>query len=105
MSDKKQVPYGDDPAKTATLLLAAADDLDLDPGVVETTSDQVFKVPAEVAEKAGLETVEDAEAEEADTPEEPPVTKKPEPAQEPDKPPAKRTTRKAATEDKEQTNG
>jgi hypothetical protein len=75
MSDKKQVPYGDDPSKTATLLLAAADDLKLDPGVVETTSDQVFKVPAEVAEKAGLETVEDQE----EPVEAPPVTKQPEP--------------------------
>lgn len=61
MSDTRTVPYGDDPSATATLLLAAADDLGLQRDVVRTTSDRVFKVPAEVATKAGLDTVEDGE--------------------------------------------
>jgi hypothetical protein len=38
----------------AILLLAAAQELGLDPGVVATTSDGVFSVPQEVVEKAGL---------------------------------------------------
>lgn len=38
----------------AVLLLAAAQELGLDPGVVETTGDGVFRVPQEVVDKAGL---------------------------------------------------
>jgi hypothetical protein len=38
----------------ATLLLAAAAELELDPSVVATTTDNVFLVPEEVAKKAGL---------------------------------------------------
>lgn len=38
---------------TAVLLLAAAEELDLDPGVVRTTTSG-FLVPEEVANKAGL---------------------------------------------------
>lgn len=52
MSDEVEVPFGENPAETATLLLAAAEDLELDPGVVRTTSDGVFLVPEEVAAKA-----------------------------------------------------
>lgn len=58
MSDKVQVAYSDTPAKVANSLLDAAAELDLDPGVVETTSDNVFLVPKEVAEKAGIEVIE-----------------------------------------------
>jgi hypothetical protein len=49
-----EVPYGDKPSDTATLLLAAAEELNLPAHVVRTTSDQVFMVPEEVAEKAGF---------------------------------------------------
>lgn len=87
MSGKKMVPYGDNPSDTATLLLAAADDLGLQPDVVETTSDRVFRVPEEVATKAGVEVVEDEE----------PVTAEPEPEQ-----PVKRGGRRGRTSDKEQ---
>lgn len=38
----------------AVLLLAAAQELGLDPGVVATTGDGVFSVPQEVVDKAGL---------------------------------------------------
>ena len=41
-------------ADNAVLLLAAAEELGLDAGVVETTSDGVFRVPQEVVDKAGL---------------------------------------------------
>ena len=58
MSDKVQVAYSDTPAKVANSLLDAAEELGLDAGVVETTSDNVFLVPKEVAEKAGIEVVE-----------------------------------------------
>lgn len=47
----------------AVLLLAAAEELELDPGVVRTTSDNVFIVPKDVAKKAGVKEAEnDAEA-------------------------------------------
>lgn len=49
-----EVPFGDDPGETATLLLAAAEDLELPAGAVRTTGDGLFVVPAEVADKAGL---------------------------------------------------
>lgn len=38
----------------AVLLLAAAQELGLDPSVVATTSDGTFNVPQEVVDKAGL---------------------------------------------------
>lgn len=79
MSDEATVPFGDDPGKTATLLLAAAEELELDPGVVRTTSDQTFVVPAEVAKKAKVDTVDESEPEAAD-----------------DEPEKKATTKKAA---------
>lgn len=40
--------------ENAVLLLAAAEELELDPGVVETTSGGTFRVPQEVVDKAGL---------------------------------------------------
>jgi hypothetical protein len=40
--------------ENAVLLLAAAEELELDASVVQTTTDNVFVVPAEVAKKAGL---------------------------------------------------
>lgn len=49
------VPWGEDASDTATLLLAAAEVLELPPEVVRTTSDG-FLAPEEVAEKAGLHT-------------------------------------------------
>jgi hypothetical protein len=53
MSDEQvEVPFGDDAGDTAVLLLAAAEDLGLDPGVVKTNSDGSFVVPKEVADKA-----------------------------------------------------
>lgn len=57
MSDNVHVAFGDDQAATAQALLAAADELDLDPSVVRLdTSTGTFSVPEEVASKAkGLE--------------------------------------------------
>ena len=43
----------------AILLLAAAEDLDLDASVVRTTSDGHFLVPEEVAKKAGIKADDD----------------------------------------------
>lgn len=63
-----EIPFGDDTADTATLLLAAAEDLDLDPGVVGTVTG-AFVVPKEVADKAGV-------AYGSGEPEEPPPAKK-----------------------------
>jgi hypothetical protein len=54
MSDEVEVPFGDNPSDTATLLLAAADKLELDPGVVRTGSN-VFMVPKDVADEAGVD--------------------------------------------------
>lgn len=51
-----EIPYGDNPSDTATLLLAAAESLGLEPWVVRTTSDNtVFLVPEEVAKKVKSE--------------------------------------------------
>lgn len=52
MSEEVGVPYGDNPAETATLLLAAAEALGLEPHVVRVTSELEFMVPVEVNEKA-----------------------------------------------------
>lgn len=46
----------------AILLLAAAEELGQDPSVVQTTTDNVFLVPADVAKKAGLKPVDDEAA-------------------------------------------
>lgn len=80
MSTIVEVPFGDDPSKTATLLLGAAADLDLQPEVVGTTSNATFKVPEEVASKAGVSTVNDDPAptdkSEAEPAEEQPKTRR-----------------------------
>lgn len=46
------VPLGDNPSETATLLLAAAEELGLDQSVVGFDSYEGFVVPEEVAKKA-----------------------------------------------------
>ena len=51
MSDQVEVPFGDEPGEQATLLLAAAEELGLDPDVVRT-SEGAFVVPSEVNDKA-----------------------------------------------------
>lgn len=51
MSNSVEVPFGDKPGDTATLLLAAAEELDLGASVV-TVSGKTFVVPAEVNDKA-----------------------------------------------------
>ena len=48
-----RVEFGDDLSEQATLLLAAAEDLDLDQSVVRT-EEGAFVVPEEVADKAGV---------------------------------------------------
>lgn len=49
-----EIPFGGKNAETATLLLAAAEDLGLDPQVEVRTTDSAFVVSEEVADKAGL---------------------------------------------------
>jgi hypothetical protein len=52
MSDEViEVPFGENASETATLLLAAAEDLGLDQGVVATREGS-FVVPTEVHDKA-----------------------------------------------------
>ena len=66
MSDSKIVKVEGLTSENATLLLAAAEELDLDAGVVATTSFGHFLVPQDVAEKAGVDYKdEDAEDEDA----------------------------------------
>lgn len=62
------VRYGEDAQKTATLLLGAADKLEMEPYVVRHQPDDGgFRVPEEVAKESGLETADtDAEAEAAE---------------------------------------
>jgi 2-keto-3-deoxy-L-rhamnonate aldolase RhmA len=50
----------------AVLLLAAAEELELDPGVVRTTSDNVFIVPSDVAKKAGVKEADDGDDRQAE---------------------------------------
>jgi hypothetical protein len=55
MSDEVLIPYGDDASDTARTLLAAAEVLELDPGVVRHQPDDGgFRVPEEVAAKGGF---------------------------------------------------
>lgn len=59
MSDTVHVPFGDNMSETATLLLAAAEETDTP--VASVTVDHFtnsYVVPAEVAKKAGLSTVD-----------------------------------------------
>jgi hypothetical protein len=51
MSDKVEVPFGDNASETATLLLAAAEELGLGQNVVGTVEGG-FLVPPEVNDKA-----------------------------------------------------
>lgn len=51
MSDLVEVPFGENASETATLLLAAAEDLGLDQSVVGT-QEGAFLVPDEVNKKA-----------------------------------------------------
>lgn len=51
MSEKVKVPFNGKASENAVLLLAAAEQLDLDPSVVETTSG-AYLVPQEVKDKA-----------------------------------------------------
>jgi hypothetical protein len=51
MGDQVEVPFGENPSETATLLLAAAEELGLDQGVVGTVEGG-FLVPSEVNDKA-----------------------------------------------------
>jgi hypothetical protein len=51
MSETVDVAFGDNPSDQAVLLLAAAEDLGLDPDVVKTTEGG-FAVPKEVHDKA-----------------------------------------------------
>ena len=69
MSKDVKVAYGDSAKDTATLLLAAAEELDLDPGVVRTSPfDSAFLAPEEVAKKAGVDIVEDEDTSANETP-------------------------------------
>lgn len=70
MVDKVKVAYSDVPADVASRLLAAAEKLEVEPGVVETTSDGVFLVPEDVAKEADLDYESDA-ADDADSDEVP----------------------------------
>jgi hypothetical protein len=70
------VPFGDSASDTATLLLAAADKLDLDPSAVRTV-EGAFVVPREVADEADVDYESDEEAAEEAAEEEPkPAAKK-----------------------------
>ena len=51
MSDAVEVPFDDNPTDQAVLLLAAAEELDLDQSVV-ATGEGMFVVPQEVHDKA-----------------------------------------------------
>jgi hypothetical protein len=65
MTDSNEVfvPYGDSASDTATLLLAAAEEKGLDPGVVKSTSDGGFRVEKALASKAGVDFREDDDGE------------------------------------------
>jgi hypothetical protein len=51
MGDQVEVPFGDNPSETATLLLAAAEELGVGQEVVKTQEGS-FLVPSEVNDKA-----------------------------------------------------
>ena len=51
MGDQVEVPFGDNPSETATLLLAAAEELGVGQEVVRT-QEGAFLVPSEVNDKA-----------------------------------------------------
>lgn len=88
MSDNEtvEVPFGDSGSDTATLLLAAAQELDLPAGVVKAKG-RSFVVPAEVAKKAGIKPAKS----EGDEPED----------DEPKRAAKKTAAKKSANKDKE----
>lgn len=53
-----EVPFGDSPSETATLLLAAAEELGRDPSEVRTTAG-AFLVPSEIVEQVSAERPEE----------------------------------------------
>ncbi len=59
MSDIVTIPFGDSAQDTAVLLLAAVEDLGLEPSVVTTGSFGNFFAPKEVAEAAGVDYIDD----------------------------------------------
>jgi hypothetical protein len=66
MSESKIVEVEGLTSENATLLLAAAEELDLDQSVVATTSFGHFLVPEEVAKKAGVDYRSEADVEKAE---------------------------------------
>jgi len=73
---RTEVPFGDSASDTAVLLLAAAEALGLDQGVVKTGTG-VFIVPTEVAEAAKQDLPAPVdESEEAEKPKRRPAAKK-----------------------------
>lgn len=72
MADDVLIPYGDDASDTARKLLAAAEDLDQDPVIVvrHQPDDAGFRVPEDVATKAGFGEPDEPERDpEEDAPE------------------------------------
>ena len=73
-----EIAFGENPAETAVLLLAAAEETGAGPAAVRTTSFRSFMVPEEVAKKAGLSSEGEAStASESTDTEEKPAKKKP----------------------------
>jgi hypothetical protein len=60
MSEQVKVPFGGKATDNAVLLLAAAEKLDQDPSVVQT-SGGAFLVPKDVADEAGVDYESDSE--------------------------------------------
>lgn len=63
MSEYVEVPFEGKAQERAILLLAAAEDLELDQQAVVQTRTGAFYVPSEVAEKAGLASSKSDESE------------------------------------------
>lgn len=77
MSDEVRVPYGDNAADTATLLLAAAEELDQQASVVTNRAGYgEFVTSEEVAKKAGVNYESDEDEAPADSSEEKPKAAK-----------------------------
>jgi len=58
MTNVVEVPFGDSPSETATLLLAAAEELGRDASEVRTTAG-AFLVPQEIVEQVSAERPEE----------------------------------------------
>ena len=65
MTAEVEVPFGDSASDTATLLLAAVEELDREPSEVRTTSG-AFLVPQDIADQAGVEYQNDETEQESD---------------------------------------